>query len=74
MRNKWVFRKINLHFFEVMKNGQVFVSNVCHFPSNHRLLFSREMENIRKYKEVRQQNFLNLDYQYSNGLGGFQVD
>ena len=32
------------------------------------------MENIRKYKEVRQQNFLNLDYQYSNGLGSFQVD
>ena len=57
-----------------MKNGQVFLSNVCHFPYDHRLLFSREMENIRNYKEVRRQNFLNLDYQYSNRLGSFQVD
>ena len=35
-----------------MKNGHIFPSKVCHFHYDHRFLFSREMGNIRAYKEV----------------------
>ena len=42
---------INLYFFDVMKNGQMFPSEVCHFQYDHRFLFSREMGNIRTWKE-----------------------
>ena len=30
-------------FFDIMKNGQIFPSNVCHFKNDQRFLFSREM-------------------------------
>ena len=35
-----------------MKNGHIFPSEVCHFQYDHRFLISREMGNIRAYKEV----------------------
>ena len=53
IRNKRVIRKINVYFFDVMKNGHSFPSKVCHFQYDHRFLFSREMGNIREYKVVR---------------------
>ena len=31
MRNKRVIKKINLYFFEIMKNDHMFLSEVCHF-------------------------------------------
>ena len=40
-------RKINLCFFDVMKNGQVFPLKVFHFQYDKILLFSREMKKIR---------------------------
>ena len=46
-------RKINL-FFDVMKNGDIFPSKVCHFQYYYGFLSSREMRNIRVCKEVRQ--------------------
>ena len=45
-------------FFDVMKNGQIFPSNVCHFHYDPRFLFSREMGNIRTCKEVRLQELI----------------
>ena len=36
-----------------MKNGHIFPSKVFHFYYDERFLFSREMGNIRAYKEVR---------------------
>ena len=39
-------------FFDLMKNGQIFPSNVFHFQYDHRFLFSTEMGNIRTCKEV----------------------
>ena len=53
MRNKRVIIKINPLFFDVMKNGNVFPSKVCHFQYDHRFHFSRETGNIKGYKEVR---------------------
>ena len=53
MRNKRVIIKINPLFFDVMKNGNVFPSKVCHFQYDHRFHFSRETGNINGYKEVR---------------------
>ena len=53
IRNKSVIGKINLYFFDVMKNGHIFPSKVCHFQYDHGFLFSRETVNIREYKEVR---------------------
>ena len=58
IRNKCVLRKINLYFFDVMKNGQVFPSKVCHFQHDHKSLFSREMGNIRTCKEIRLQKLI----------------
>ena len=58
IRNKCVARKINLYFFDVMKNGQIFFSKVCHFQYDNRFLFSREMGNIRSCKEVRLQKLI----------------
>ena len=52
IRNESVIRKINLYFFNVMKNDHIFPSKVCHFQYDHGLLFSRETGNIREYKEV----------------------
>ena len=36
-----------------MKDGHIFPSKICHFQYDHRFPFSRKMENIRGYKEVR---------------------
>ena len=52
IRNKRVIRKINLYFFDVMKNGHIFPSKVYHFQYDHRFFFSRKIGNIRTYKEV----------------------
>ena len=57
-KKKCVTRKINLNFFEIMKNGRVFPSKVCHFQYDNRLLFSREMGIIRSCKEFRLQKML----------------
>ena len=53
IRNKCFVRKINLCFFDVMKNGQIFPSKVCHFQYDHRWHFSRKKGNIRTCKEAR---------------------
>ena len=53
MRNKCFARKINLCFFDVVKNGQIFLSKVCHFQYDYRWHFSREKGNIRTCKEAR---------------------
>ena len=53
IRNKRIIKKINLYFFDVMKNGYILPSKACHFQYDHRFLFSREMGNIREYKVVR---------------------
>ena len=53
IRNKCFVRKINLCFFDVMKNGQIFPSKVCHFQYDHRWHFSRKKGNIRMCKEAR---------------------
>ena len=53
MKKKCVIRKLNLYFFDAMKNSQIFPSKVCHFHYNHIFLFRREMGNIRMGKEVR---------------------
>ena len=47
-----------LFFFDVMKNGQIFPSNACHFQYDHRFLFSREMGNIKTCKKMRLQKFV----------------
>ena len=39
-------------FFDAMKNGQIFPSKVCHFQYDNRFLFSKEMRNIRTFKEI----------------------
>ena len=49
IRNKFVIRNINLCFFDVMKNSQIFPSKVCPFQYDHSFVFSREMGNIRMY-------------------------
>ena len=53
-------RKINLYFIDIMKNGQIFPSKVCHFQYDHRFRFSREMGNIRTCKEIRLQKLIKL--------------
>ena len=59
-------------FFDVMKNGQIFPSEVCHFQYDHRILFSREIGTIRTCKEIRLQKFrLNLDCKGSIRFGIF---
>ena len=51
--NKRVMKKINLYFFDVMKNGHIFPSKIFHFQYDHRFLLSKKMGNIRPCKEVR---------------------
>ena len=60
-------------FFDVMKNGLIFPSKVCHFQCDHRFLFSREKGNIRACKQVRLQNLLNLDCQDSICFAFFKL-
>ena len=64
--NKYLF-----FFFDVIKNDQIFLSNICHFQYDHRFLFSREMGNIRTCKEYVCKNVLKLDCQDSIELGIF---
>ena len=73
IRNKCVIRKISLYFFDVIKNGKMFPSKVCHFHNDSRFLFNREMWNIRSYKEVRLQKLIKfkLSGQYSIRFGIF---
>ena len=66
MRNNYVARQINVYFLDVMKNGQIFSSRICHSQYDHRLSFSRDMGNIKTCKEIRlQKHRLNLDCQGS---------
>ena len=51
------YRENRSLFFHVIKNGHIFSSKICHFQSDHKFLFSREMENIRVCKEARLQTF-----------------
>ena len=46
---------MNLYFSDVMKNGLIFPSKVCHFQFDHRFHFSRKMGNIRTCMEARLQ-------------------
>ena len=39
-------------FFDVIKNAQIFTSEIGHFEHDHRFLFSREMWNIKSCKDV----------------------
>ena len=50
--------KENLFFFDVMKNGEIFSSKVCHFQYNRRFLFRRETRNSRTCKEVCMQKLI----------------
>ena len=45
-------------FFDVREHAQVFTSIPSHFLYDHRCVFSTEMGDIRMYKEVRQQKFV----------------
>ena len=47
-------------FFDVMKNGQIFPSEVFHFQYDHILLFSREMGNIT-WKEIRLKKLIKFE-------------
>ena len=71
IRNKCVFRKINVHFFKVMKNDEIFPSKVCHFQYDDRFLFSREMENIRRRYVWK--DLLNFDCQNSICFAFFRL-
>ena len=51
IRKKCASRKINIYFFDAMKNRQIFSSKVCHFQYDNRFTFSREMGNIRSWAE-----------------------
>ena len=38
-------------FLDVVKNGHIFPSKVCHFQYDHGLFFSRKLRNMINYKE-----------------------
>ena len=52
LTNKRDKRLFFFFFFDVVKNGLIFSSKVCHFQYGHRFLFSKETRNIRAYKDV----------------------
>ena len=52
------YKKNKSLIFDIMRNDQIFPSKVCHFQYDHRFLFSREIGNIRTYREVRWQKFI----------------
>ena len=61
--SKCVIRKINLlFFFDVMKNEQIFASEICHFEHDDRFLFNREMGNIRSRKDVTLQKLVKFRF------------
>ena len=39
------YRENKSLFLDVIKNGHIFPSKVCHFQCDHRFLFGRAMEN-----------------------------
>ena len=47
------YKKKKSLLFDVVKNGQILPSKVFQFQYDHRLLFSRELGNIRSCKELR---------------------
>ena len=57
IRNKYVKRKVNLLFRRHEKCPN-FSLEIGHFEHGHSFFFSREMWNIRSYKEVRLQKFI----------------
>ena len=67
IRNKCVIRKINLYFFDVMKNDQIFSSKVCYF---HNMITDSIL--VEKW-EKSCKNLLNLDCQDSIRFGINQV-
>ena len=53
MKSKCVIRKRNLYLLDVVKNDQILSSEVCNFQYDRKLLFNREMGNIRSCKEIK---------------------
>ena len=49
IRSKCFMRKINLYFFEVMKNGKIFPSKDCHFQYDHGLGKWGTLKRVRRY-------------------------
>ena len=49
-------------FFDVMKNGQIFASEIGHFEHDDRFLFNREMGNIRSRKDVTLQKLVKFRF------------
>ena len=49
------YNKSKSLFFNLVKNVQIFRSEIGHFERDHRFLFSSKMRNIRSCKEVRLQ-------------------
>ena len=60
-------------FCKVIKSGQIFPSNVCHFRYDHRFLFSREMRNIGKYRDIRMQKLVKFRLTEQYLLWHYQV-
>ena len=52
------YKKNKSLFFVVMKNDQIFLSEIGHFEYDHGFLFSRVMWNISSCKEVRLQKLI----------------
>ena len=82
IRNKRVVKKINLYFFDVMKNGHTFPSKVSFlhfslfFPSfqyAHRFLFSREIGKTERARRQVCKDLLNLDCQDSICFAFFKL-
>ena len=46
-KKQMFYKKSKSLSFNVMKNGQIVPSKVCHFQDDNRFVFSREMGNIR---------------------------
>ena len=67
-----MLQRKEISFFDVMKYAQFFPSEVGYFEHDHRFLFSREMGNIRRCKEVRLQKLINSACHYSIRFGIFQ--
>ena len=50
------FKKNKYLFLDILKNAQIFLSEIGYFEHDHRFLFNREMANIRRCKYLRQDN------------------
>ena len=71
VRNTFVIRKINLHFFDVMKNGQSFPFIFLETIADSYLVEKwKTLEHVKRYVW---KNLLNLDCQESISFGIFQV-